>query len=88
VFCIIGDDIVQAKLIRIGNSQGVRLPQAIIKQAGLEDELDIVMSGDAVIIRPHRDVRSGWGIAASMCHEAEEDLSAWDATINDFEGEW
>ncbi len=79
----------QAHLINIGNSKGVRLPKAVIEQAGLTDSLDIEVSGEAVIIRAMRRTREGWEPAATDCHQAGEDqLEDWDAATGDFEGEW
>ena len=79
----------QAKLIRIGNSQGVRLPKAVVEQAGLTDKLDIKVSGDAVIIRSTKRPRENWDSAAAACHQSSEDrLRDWDAAANDFQGEW
>lgn len=74
----------QAKLIRIGNSQGVRLSKTVIEQAHLGEELDIEVRGDAVIIRPAHGVRAGWGAAAVVCHDAgEDDLADWGVTTGD-----
>ncbi len=79
----------QANLINIGNSKGVRLPKAVIEQAGLTDKLDIEVSGGAVIIRSGNRPREGWESAASACHTSGEDrLDDWDATVGDFEGNW
>ena len=76
-------------LIRIGNSKGVRLPKAVIEQAGLKDEIDLEVKDGKVILSPARPARAGWQIAAQACHEAgHDDLADWDATLNDFEGSW
>ena len=48
-------------LIRIGNSQGVRIPKAIIEQTQLEDkELIFKISGDGLLIQPLHQPRKGW----------------------------
>jgi antitoxin MazE len=48
-------------LIRIGNSQGVRIPKAIIEQAQLEDkELVFKISDDGLLIQPLHQPRKGW----------------------------
>jgi antitoxin MazE len=79
----------QTNLIRIGNSKGVRLPKAVIEQAGLTSQLVIEVSGNAVIIRSARQLREDWGLAAAACHQADEDrLDDWDTTVGDFEGVW
>src|SRR5581483_9095158 len=51
-----------AKLVRIGNSRGVRLPKAVIEQAGLTDDVQISVTGDSIIIRPadRPNPRAGW----------------------------
>ena len=79
----------QTKLIRIGNSQGVRLPKSIIEQIGIVDQLEMEVSDGCVIIRPASSPRDDWAEAAAACHQVGEDtLDDWDATIGDFEGEW
>jgi antitoxin MazE len=56
-------------LVRIGTSRGIRLPKAILDQAGLQDEVDITVTDGAVVIRPVRSkVRDGWAEAAKECH--------------------
>lgn len=76
-------------LVRIGNSKGVRLPKAVIEQAGLKDEIDLEVKDGKVILSPARQPRAKWAIAAKACHEAGDDaLGDWDATLNDFEGSW
>ena len=71
-------------LVTIGNSQGVRLPKAVIEQAGLTEELDLQVDGQAIIIRPYSDTRHDWAKAAAACHAAGEDeLDDWDSTVAD-----
>lgn len=76
-------------LIRIGNSKGVRLPKAVIEQAGLEDEIELEVKDGKVILSSAKPSRDGWEAAAQACREAGEDeMADWDATIDDFEGSW
>ena len=50
-----------AKIIKIGNSQGIRIPKPIIALANLEDiELDFVVLDSGLLITPDRKARSGW----------------------------
>ena len=52
-----------AKIIQIGNSQGVRIPKPIIAPANLEDEeLEFVVMDSGLLITPEKKVRVGWGI--------------------------
>ncbi len=76
-------------LVKIVNSQGVRLPKAVIEQAGLEQELDLQVVDGAVVIRAAGRVRTGWKEAAAKCHAAGEDaMDEWDVAVSDFEGSW
>ena len=52
-----------AKIIQIGNSQGIRIPKPIIALANLQDqELDFVIMDSGLLITPEKKVRVGWGI--------------------------
>ena len=48
------------KLVRIGNSQGVRIPKAVIEQLGLEGGLNLVIRPDGLLIQPVAIPRAGW----------------------------
>ncbi len=63
----------KARLIAIGNSRGIRLPKPLIKEAGLEDEVDIHVRDGAVIISSTKNPRSGWEQAARLLHQREGD---------------
>ncbi|MHC3994047.1 AbrB/MazE/SpoVT family DNA-binding domain-containing protein [Thiomicrolovo sp. ZZH C-3] len=84
-----------ASLIKIGNSQGIRLPKAIIKQAHLENvnlEFEVLDSG--LLIKPVNNTgRETWGeniktvLAASKGKTDEallEDLLD-DSDLDDYE---
>ncbi|MCK9619722.1 MAG: AbrB/MazE/SpoVT family DNA-binding domain-containing protein [Methylobacter sp.] len=50
-----------AHLIKIGNSQGIRIPQALIKQANLQDrEFEIQVVDNGLLITPIKSHRQGW----------------------------
>tara|TARA_B000000477_G_scaffold106892_1_gene98195 strand:+ start:259 stop:465 length:207 start_codon:yes stop_codon:yes gene_type:complete len=52
-----------AKIIQIGNSQGIRIPKPIIELANLGDkELEFVVMDSGLMITPEKKVRVGWGI--------------------------
>ena len=64
----------KTRLVRIGNSRGVRLPKAIIAQAGLTEEVELGVRDGAVIIARTTSARSGWADAARQMREREGDL--------------
>ena len=52
-----------AKIIKIGNSQGIRIPKPIIALANLEEqELDFIVLDSGLLITPEKKVRIGWDI--------------------------
>ena len=52
-----------AKIIQIGNSQGIRIPKPIIELANLRDkDLEFVVMDSGLLITPEKKVRVGWGI--------------------------
>jgi len=72
----------RAKLVRIGNSRGVRLPKAMIEEAGLGDELELtVRDGEIVIARVKKKVREGW--AEAFKDMAQREQGKWD-DLDDF----
>jgi antitoxin MazE len=54
----------KARLVRIGNSRGIRLPKPVIAELGLTDEVDVEVLPDCLVIRPSRGRRTGWAEAA------------------------
>ena len=62
-----------AELIQIGNSRGVRIPKALIEQAGLEGGelvLEVVQGG--LLIKPLKRPRQGWDKAVRSAVERGE----------------
>ena len=54
----------KTRLVRIGNSRGVRLPKPWIEEVGLNDEVEIRVQDGGILISPPKDARSGWEDAA------------------------
>lgn len=42
----------KVNIVQIGNSKGIRIPQSIIKQCGIEDEVDLEIEKGSLIITP------------------------------------
>lgn len=64
-------------LIRIGNSQGLRIPKAIIEQAQLRDKnLEFKVVDDGLLIQPVKKPRQGWKQQFDKAiHSEESDFS-------------
>jgi antitoxin MazE len=56
-----------AQLIKIGNSQGVKIPKALIAQAKLADtELTMKVVAEGLLLVPTKRVREGWAEAVDQ----------------------
>jgi len=63
----------KARIVRIGNSQGVRIPKPLIEQTGLSDEVTIEAEGNRLVIRAARRPRAGWEEAFRAMAAAGDD---------------
>jgi antitoxin MazE len=81
-----GVAVVRAKLVKIGNSRGIRLAKPLLEVAGLADEVEIEAAPGVLTIRPSAHPRAGWAEAASS-FEAEGLLDEMSANRFDDE-EW
>jgi antitoxin MazE len=48
------------KIIDIGNSKGVRLPTAVIKQYKFAEEVNLELHEDGIVLTPTIKPREGW----------------------------
>jgi len=51
---------VRSKVVKIGNSRGIRIPRILLEQAGLTDEVEMLVDGDKLIIHSVHSPRQGW----------------------------
>jgi len=77
----------KARLVRIGNSRGVRLPKPLIEQAGLTEEVELVVrEGEIAIIRSTCD-REGWSAAAEQLAARSDDQPLEEPASTRFDAE-
>ncbi len=83
-----------AHLIKIGNSQGIRIPKPLIQQAHLEGkELDIQVVNEGILVTPSKNPREDWEKAIETMlgsNDAEATDNEWlDAELTSDENlEW
>ena len=63
----------KTSLVRIGNSQGVRIPKAVIDQCGFAGEIEMRVEGQSLVLSPSRPPRQGWDEAFAAMHAAGAD---------------
>jgi antitoxin MazE len=81
----------RTRIIKIGNSQGVRIPRALLEQSGLSTEVELEVQDTQIVIRSAERPRQGWEEAFCVMAEHQDDRlldpdltgqTPWD------EGEW
>ena len=74
-------------IVRIGNSQGVRIPKPLLVQTGLQGEVEISAEDGSLVIRSVRKPRDGWASAFqemarrgddALLDEVAPTMSDWD----------
>jgi antitoxin MazE len=79
----------RTKIVRIGNSQGIRIPKPLLEESGLEGEVDLRVEDHSLVISPVREVRQGWDQAFATMAGRQDDalldaeataVSTWDET--------
>jgi antitoxin MazE len=79
----------KAQLIRIGNSQGIRIPKALLEQCHFEKSVELEVHDGVLIVRPVHDARAGWAEKFREMAERGDDalpdagsvsLTDWDNT--------
>ena len=79
----------KTRIIRIGNSRGIRLPKPLIEEAGLQDEVELHVRDGAITIAPISEPRTGWADAARSLSDRGEDVLLDEPTPTRFdEEEW
>jgi len=63
----------KTRIVRIGNSQGVRLPRPLLEQAGLGEDVVLRATPGRIVIEAARAPRAGWADAAKAMHAAGDD---------------
>lgn len=77
------------QLVSIGNSKGVRIPAALLRQYGLSDTVELVPGKDAITIRQAQvNPRQGWEQAFVDMHACGDDQLLIDEALDQEDWEW
>ena len=69
----------KSKIIKIGNSKGIRIPNELIKSYNLDQEVTIELREDCIVLKPVEvDPRAGWEeIYKKMDHTLTQEDKDW-----------
>lgn len=80
---------ISAKITRIGNSQGVRLPKDLLEQTGIRNDVELIVERRSIIIRPAVKLRSNWAQKFQSMNKSKDDILLDGAVISEWdETEW
>jgi len=82
---------VRTKLVKIGNSRGIRIPKLVTERLGLSDEIDMMILDDHLELRAAHKPREDWDKAFQEMALNGNDKMLDDVTptkFDDEEWEW
>jgi antitoxin MazE len=72
----------QIDIIKIGNSKGIRLPLAVLKQCGIDTKVELEIKDNCIIIKPAIAPRKSWAEAFKLMHENKDDILLFPGEID------
>lgn len=83
--------VVRTRIVRIGNSQGIRIPKLLLEQVHLteDEEVELEVRSEQIVIRPTYEARHGWETAfqAMAAHQDDELLDEEVGSTTDWDEE-
>ena len=83
----------KTRIIRIGNSHGIRIPKPLLELTGLEGDVELRAENGTLLIRPIAKPRAGWAEAfEEMARRGDDTLLDGDTPVptewDESEWEW
>jgi antitoxin MazE len=77
---------IKTKIVRIGNSQGIRIPKLLLDQTDFGNEVELEVQENRIVIRSSKSSRHGWEEQFKMMAKQGDDrlldevvqFSSWD----------
>lgn len=64
----------KTKVVRIGNSRGVRIPKTLLEQCGLQGDVELEVREGQLVLRSATRPRAGWDEAFRRMREHGDDV--------------
>ena len=78
-------NVIKPRLVRVGNSRGIRIPKLWVEQLALGEGVEMRVQADHLVICSARRPRAGWEEQFQVMHERGDDrpmggfpASTWD----------
>lgn len=63
----------KTKIIRIGNSRGVRIPKPLIEESGISEEVEMILRDHEIVLRAAETARKDWDASFEKMAERGDD---------------
>ncbi|MEY2833713.1 MAG: hypothetical protein RLZZ574_2972 [Cyanobacteriota bacterium] len=75
-------------IIKIGNSQGIRIPKTIMEQCGFSESVEIEIKDGNLVLKPAQ-IRVGWAESFKlMAANGDDELLIDDTLPTEYDEEW
>jgi antitoxin MazE len=64
----------KAKIIKIGNSRGIRIPKSLLDESSIENEVDIESGDGIIVIKSVSENRKSWDKAFKKMSKNNDDI--------------
>ena len=79
----------ELSIIKIGNSQGIRLKKSILERYNIKDKVELILERGRIILKPVSKPRQGWEAVFKTMHDYQEDtLLMPDIFEEEIDEEW
>lgn len=73
----------EASIIKIGNSKGLRLSKTILEKYNIKDKVELILEKGQIVLRPVSKPRSGWEDEFKKMAENNDDQLLIDDVFED-----
>ena len=82
--------VIKTRLVKIGNSQGLRIPKLVLDQLNLSSDVELEVQDDHLIVRPSTHPRADWAQQfRQMAAHGDDQLLDADTILTEWEAsEW
>ena len=79
----------KTRIVRIGNSRGIRVPKLLLEEAGLPEEVELRAEPGRLVVSAATRPRAGWASKARSLHRRGDDAPLDPVTPTEFDDtEW
>ncbi|MUL35654.1 AbrB/MazE/SpoVT family DNA-binding domain-containing protein [Gloeocapsopsis dulcis] len=80
---------IKTRVVKIGNSQGIRIPKTLLEQSGISTDVEIELQENYLVIRSASRSRLGWDEAFAAMAEQKGDRLLDDVSTTEWDqAEW